>query len=259
VSQLLNFLAQNWLVLVVLVSLALLGYVLRQSQAYLARHLESLRRELEKLQQRLVHLGDENTALRQQLETVETRFTADQLTPLLNRLDDHGRRAWQAAVGVGWYSGFLGDVARAWQVASELNREAALVGRPIPAVAAEVRWALIRLSVQTQAGAIPPALIAAALRAGRWSPGQVLSLVRVMPGASQGEALCHLTPWLPGEMLPHALALAEGIVDREKRGRTLAAVVASLPIWQDIETLQQLLPACEAIASRGIGPRPSLP
>jgi hypothetical protein len=114
----------------------------------------------------------------------------------------HG--AWAAAGEAleGAYSLFFHDVARAWWACAAADREATARGEPAPYLGGEVRCALVETSLHSLAGNIPPALLAALVEKGVWTPAQSLAYARQVPNPEQqAEALAKLAPHLPASGL----------------------------------------------------------
>ena len=166
----------------------------------------------------------------------------------------HG--AWAAAGEAleGAHSLFLHDMARAWRACAAADREATARGEPAPYLGGEVRCALVEASLHSLAGNILPALLAALVEKGVWTPAQGLAYARQMPDPrQQAEALGKLAHHLPPDLLPQALAAARNIRDADARTRALAALAPHLPPDERPQVL------AEALAS-GLAelPRPAL-
>ena len=156
----------------------------------------------------------------------------------------HG--AWAAAGEAleGAHSLFLYDVARAWRACAMADGKAAARGEPAPYLGREVRCALVEASLHSLAGNIPPALLAALVEKGVWTPAQSLAYARQVPNPEQqAEALEKLAPHLPPDLLPQALAAARNIGDESARAHALAALAPHLP--EDL--LKQALDAAREI------------
>jgi hypothetical protein len=102
----------------------------------------------------------------------------------------HGAWAGANEALEGAYSLFLHDVTRAWWACAAADREAAARGEPAPYLGGEVRCALVEASLHSLAGNIPPALLAALVEKGVWTPAQGLAYARQVPDPGNGQK-----PW----------------------------------------------------------------
>jgi hypothetical protein len=141
----------------------------------------------------------------------------------------HG--AWAAAGEAleGAYSLFFHDVARAWRACAAADREATARGEPAPYLGGEVRCALVETSLHSLAGNIPPALLAALVEKGVWTPAQSLAYARQVPNPEQqAEALAKLAPHLPTDLLARPWP-PPGKSGMNARAWALAALAPHLP------------------------------
>jgi hypothetical protein len=108
----------------------------------------------------------------------------------------HGAWAGANEALEGAYSLFLHDVTRAWRACAAADREATARGEPAPYLGGEVRCALVEASLHSLAGNIPPALLAALVEKGLWTPrpGAWPTPARCPNEWQQAEALAKLTP-----------------------------------------------------------------
>jgi len=137
----------------------------------------------------------------------------------------HGAWAGANEALEGAYSLFLHDVTRAWWACAAADREATARGEPAPYLGGEVRCALVEASLHSLAGNIPPALLAALVEKGVWTPAQGLAYARQVPDPGQrAEALEELAPHLPPDLLEQALAAAREIEWESARAKALAAL-----------------------------------
>ncbi|MCS6993056.1 MAG: hypothetical protein NZP74_04425, partial [Anaerolineales bacterium] len=137
-------------------------------------------------------------------------------------------QAWEALEGS--LGGYLGDVQAVWRQAKAENRRAAEGDQPAPYLGLELRCALIEASLHSLAANLPPQLPALLVQHGHWTPRQALTHIRQMPDEKQrAEALEHLLPHLPPDLLPEAVAAAREIRDADARARVLTALAKRLP------------------------------
>ncbi len=156
--------------------------------------------------------------------------------------------AWYATKeAVGDTDGFLTDVARAWRLAEEPLTPPPAAGTAAPSplppggrgegargrgegIALQCRYAFITASLNALAKNIPPALLAALVAKGVWTPAQGLAYARQVPDAGQrAEALMALAPHLPEGLLAQALAAAGEIRDGALRTEALRGLAPHLP------------------------------
>jgi len=160
----------------------------------------------------------------------------------------HGAWAGANEALEGAYSLFLHDVTRAWWACAAADREAAARGEPAPYLGGEVRCALIEASLHSLAGNIPPALLAALVAKGVWTPAQGLAYACQMPDPWQrAEALEELAPHLPENLLAQALAAAREIGNEYWRAQTLTTLAPLLPPKQQPQILAEALAAAREI------------
>jgi len=152
----------------------------------------------------------------------------EEIHALLREETEEGRNGWyEARERLGQTAGYLADVERAWRLADLA---------PSPAAGAGEFYALIAASLNSLAGKIPPALLAALVEKGVWSPPQGLAYARQVPEAGQrAKALAALSPHLPEplreEALREALDAARKIRDEGYRAQALAGLVPRLAEW----------------------------
>jgi hypothetical protein len=182
------------------------------------------------LRQRKTRRTDEGYSLRH----LGAHLLAGRETETLRRLltlEHEGRNLWftvqeeegQAAV-------FLEDVRRLRAWAREEDARAAEQGNEAPHLGDEIRCALVEASLHSLAGNIPPALLAALVEKGVWTPAQGLAYACQVPDPWQrAEALEELAPHLPPDLLDQALAAAREIEWESARAKALAALAERLP------------------------------
>jgi hypothetical protein len=144
------------------------------------------------------------------------------LHALLAEETPEGRNAWyEVCEEAGRAPGYREDVARAWRLA-----------RAAGAVGLEARYALLLASLNSMAGSVPPALLAALLRGGAWSAAQALAYARHTPDPEQRfHGLAALAPDLPDGDRRRALGeilSAPAPEDEGGRDRALAALAVRL-------------------------------
>ncbi len=145
---------------------------------------------------------------------------------LLALVSDGWRRAWEALQGA--YSGFLGDLERAWRAAERANAEETADGSPAPYLGGEVRCALCEASIRTLLTKVPPALIGVLVESGLWTPTQGLTYAKqVQHQKGQSVALARLAPHLSETLLWEALAVVRDI-DGPYRAEALAGLAPHL-------------------------------
>src|SRR5271165_4734221 len=112
-----------------------------------------------------------------------------------------------------WVAGYLLDLARARRGVDQH-----IEGRS-PAIGLRCRYALMTTSLNSLAGNIPPALLAALVESNMWLPSQGLAYARQVPEAAQRvQALtalltAQLTPLERNQILGAALEAARAIGD----------------------------------------------
>jgi Trypsin-like peptidase domain len=136
-------------------------------------------------------------------------------------------RAWEAHEGT--FDGFLSDLARAWKRAEAASAQAQSTENRGRAIGRQCRYALIVASIKSLAGNIPPALLAALVEKGVWTPIQGLASARQIPdGWRRAEVLVDLAPHLSEPLPWEALADARAIADEYRRAQALAGLVPRL-------------------------------
>jgi hypothetical protein len=151
-------------------------------------------------------------------------------------LEHEGRNLWfTVQEEEGQVAVFLEDVRRLWAWAREEDARAAAQGDEAPHLGAEIRCALIEASLHSLAGNIPPALLAALVEKGVWTPAQGLAYARQVPEPKQRvETFVSLVPLLLPEQRPQVLAEALAAVReiewwKSARADALAALAPHLP------------------------------
>ena len=165
---------------------------------------------------------------------------------LLREETAEGRNGWyEARERLGQVAGYLADLARAWGSVDQHARD-----RP-HGIGLQCRYALITTSLNSLAGNIPPALLAALVESNMCLPSQGLAYARQVPEAAQRVQAFSRLLLLPrlseherDQALSQALEAARAIGDEESRAEVLAALAPHL-------TPPLLGPALEA--ARAIG------
>lgn len=117
-------------------------------------------------------------------------------------------QAWEALEGT--YSGFLNDVARAWEMAGRSHT-----------LSLQIRCALVGSTIHSLTQQIPPELLVGMTqyKSKLMSPTSVLDRVRQLPRVWQrADALHDLAAYLPEQVLPEALDMALAIGRENERG-----------------------------------------
>ncbi|WP_414588918.1 effector-associated domain EAD1-containing protein, partial [Scytonema sp. PCC 10023] len=154
----------------------------------------------------------------------------------------------------GWYevrerlgqtTGYLTDIARAWQVAKYNYNEQTLPR----VVGLQCRYALIQASLNSLAANLPINLLVALVKKGEWTPEKGLVYVLQTPDSKQRiNSLLALVDYLPQNLKKRArqeiLAAAQATQSEEYRATALAALADKLP-----EVLPEALAAARAIQS----------
>jgi len=152
---------------------------------------------------------------------------ADDLHHLLHlerQVNKQWENVWYAVrEAVGDTAGYLDDIRRAWR----LSEEEFAIGHWPLAIGLQCRYALITASVNSLAADIPPALLAALVEKGMWTPAQGLAYARQVPELEQRvEALAELLPHIPEplreQVLRETLAVAWEIESEWRRAGVLA-------------------------------------
>jgi hypothetical protein len=159
------------------------------------------------------------------------------------------QRAWEALEGT--YDGFLSDLARAWKRAEVSTAHEQSVEDRSRAIGRQCRYALIVASIKSLAGNIHPALLAALVDKGVWTPIQGLAYARQIPNDERrAQALVLLAPHLSEPLLQEALAAARAIVGQDRRVQALAGLAPYLSEPLRATVLQEALAEARAIAAK---------
>lgn len=162
----------------------------------------------------------------------------EELHALLREETAEGRNAWyEARERLGQTAGFLADARRAWRL--------------VCTIGLGCRYALVQASLNSLAGNIPPALLAALVGKGIWTPIQGLAYARAMPEPAQrAGAIAILSTQLQepdktiavNEALSSTLRITKSLV----QARALVAIAPHLPV----ALLESVLDAALALPDR---------
>ena len=153
-------------------------------------------------------------------------------------------QAWDAAEGS--YDGFLSDVERAWQRADLAIRDVLRNGPSRPddigeLVGWQCRYALIKASINSTVGGIPPAVLARLVATGRWTTHRALGYAQRLPDDDlRAEALAALTPMLSEPQVRQAIASSQEIPADRLRSVPLARLASRLVELGNVEEALEL-------------------
>jgi hypothetical protein len=150
----------------------------------------------------------------------------DEIHQLLQEENTDGENGWYVACReLGQVAGFVNDVARGWRLADELYSAS-----PAKAIGLQVRYALIKGTLNTLASNFPPELIAVLVAEEIWQPAQGLSYLQQAPNPwQQLVSYQALLPYLPDTLLPEAFQVARKIPDKSCRAVALAELSHRIP------------------------------
>ncbi len=150
----------------------------------------------------------------------------DMLHQLLQETTSAGRNGWyEACDQLGQTANFVTDVARAWQVAEQQYEQ-----DPAQSITLQLRYALIRTTLNSLAKNIPAQLMAALVEKGVWFPAQALTYAQqAQESRKRADILQALAPHLPTSLLPVALEVARSIQDEAIRAAALRGLAPYLP------------------------------
>ena len=164
---------------------------------------------------------------------LEQAGLTDEIHQLLQEENADSKNGWYIACrDLGQTASFINDVGRAWRLADELF----VRNRP-QALALQFRYALIKGSLNTLAGNLPPELIAVLVSQGIWQPAQGLAhLQQIAKPWRQVYAFEVLLPHLPDSLLGEAHQIAHWMTDRVCRAEALASLSLRMPELQEEAT-----------------------
>ncbi|WP_157910431.1 NB-ARC domain-containing protein [Pseudofrankia sp. BMG5.36] len=114
----------------------------------------------------------------------------------------------------------------------------------------QIAYALLTGSLASQAGNIPPSLLARLVEADIWTPNRALTYAQTKPDPEgRANALANLAPHLPDDLLAQALATATAIDHGRARVEALAGLAPHLPDEQRSPVLTQALAAATTIGN----------
>lgn len=151
------------------------------------------------------------------------------------------RLAWyRGRVENGSVEDFLGDVARAWQLADHLD-----AAPSAHAIGLQCRYALMTASPRSVSSQIPPKLLPALVQTGVWQPLQAFSFAIQTPEEQQQRALLlELVSILGASGLPEkGFAAAKRIAHGRSQGDALAKLARYIPesLWPEVLDQARLL------------------
>jgi hypothetical protein len=138
------------------------------------------------------------------------------------------------------------DLHHAYSLAARADSEATARGRPAPALAHEIKHALILSTLADQWTSIPAHTIVTLLHVGVLSDVQALGLVEKMDSRVQGRVLVTLVPALSQPLLPRAVELARRS-DPEQHAEALLALSELTSGERRTELLDEALKAARAV------------
>lgn len=143
--------------------------------------------------------------------------------------------AWYAAHdSMGNISGYLSDLDQAWRLAEQDSKRKIQQCKPATSIGTEVRCALIKSSLNSLAGKIPPQLLRALIREKVWQVAEGLVYARSVPSLEQrAQALIGLVAYLPKsehlQAFQEALQTARKLDDESVRARALVSLAPHVP------------------------------
>jgi hypothetical protein len=164
-----------------------------------------------------------------------------------------------AVLGKGWFlarrnsdagkDGYARDVTLALRAMQRAQQDdpSILRARDI-GLGGQIRCMLILSSVRSAGLRMPSALIGEFLARRLITPREAISLVRFKESGERGEGIEAITPYLPGEMLPEALALAYEVPDLRARSKALRAIAQKCTPRQREQVFANLTRAARAHA-----------
>jgi hypothetical protein len=190
-------------------------------------HQALLERYRRKLQQGLWHTipsdGYIHAHLTWHLEQAER---VDEIHQLLQETTPNGKNGWyQACQELGQVAGFISDIARGWRLAETHFAEA-----PAKSLGLQCRYALMKGSLNTLMGTIPPELIAVLVSEGIWQPAQGLAHLQQVPKPwRQVYIFKFLLPHIPDSLLTETLQIVRSIRDQRRRSEMLINLSRRMP------------------------------
>lgn len=153
---------------------------------------------------------------------------------------------------------FVADVEQ-WQTLLHARTLAQFEAKlPLDSLGKAVRCVLLLSTLRTWGKNIPPPLLESRVRFGLWQPEQALTYVVALEHIQesedenfQSEALDVLAPYLPSELLPQALEIAQNISDDEYPFTRYNALACLAPLLST-ELLQQALVSAQSIAEEEV-------
>ena len=181
----------------------LAGQPLRRDSTYGLRHYGA---HLERFHAATQHLPGHYQA--------STCACAESLHRLVNPVWQRARESVD-----GSYEGFVADVDRSWD-------HAQAEGPGQRALTRQVQYALVKASIESLSGHLPPEMITALVRHHIWTVPQALSHIRGLPDDARAAALIALAPVASG-LRTEIVSMAQAIETPRSRARALLSLAAS--------------------------------
>ncbi|NER84924.1 MAG: hypothetical protein F6K42_36520, partial [Leptolyngbya sp. SIO1D8] len=195
-------------------------------------HSQLIARYHQKTEQGLWHTLPDDGYIHAQLTWhLEQAEQYNQIHQLLQEETPAGRNGWyEACVALEQTANFVTDVARAWQLATELYKES-----PAQAIALQCRYALIKASLNSLMLNFPPELIGVLVGIGVWSPAQGLAHIqRISHPWHKWLSLEELIPHLPDSLLEEALQVSKGIQNKDSQVLAIIYLSTRMPNLQSM-------------------------
>jgi hypothetical protein len=146
----------------------------------------------------------------------------------------------------GSYEGFVVDVDRSWD-------HAQAEGPVRRALARQVQYALVKASIESLSGHLPPEMITALVRHHVWTVPQALSHIRGLPDDARAAALISLVPIASG-LRTEIVSMAQAIETPRSRARALLSLAASSAAADSAALTTELDAALNAMLASDRGP-----
>ncbi len=129
---------------------------------------------------------------------------------------------------------FLGDVTQAWQlVDGYLNGQGDAASFELA-----TKYALMYTSILSFSHEVPLNLLCALSEKDVWKPAQLLAYIRMLPDEMyRAQALKHIAPYIPKDMMQHMLAIARTIGEERERWKAIAGIAPFMPQAMLMDTL----------------------
>jgi hypothetical protein len=157
---------------------------------------------------------------------------------------EHSNAWYEARAAQGDITAYLADIQRAWQLATTQARDQNTDCKQAPAIALEIRYALMAASIHNVASNTLPLLIVAMVKQNVWSPVVGLAyILNIQDAFKRGRALAALLPVLPLAHQKEAFDAALMIEDRIIRVQVLVNMAPYLvepALLRVLEEVQEL-------------------